>query len=129
MRLESIIEKCRDKPRRHARLKNLPENFRAEVYGYACMHGLVKTANWLKARGIKTSRSRVSEFLRWWQSQQELKRIEQDTFSILKRLKEESPNLTEPELDRIGQTLFSFLLIKSENSKAWLKLYTAAMQR
>lgn len=115
----------RKKARCDSNLKNLPEERQQEIFEYAAEHGLVKCAAWLREDGLETSKSAVGNFCRWYPLQAQFRADEQTTDSVLEQVKKEATQLTDEQLDIIGQRTFSLLALRREDSKTFLAYRTA----
>ncbi|MDR3459561.1 MAG: hypothetical protein P4N60_19195 [Verrucomicrobiae bacterium] len=120
------------KPSALAVLKNLSPERQAEVWSRLT----VKTATWqdtsyaavrkwLAADGIKTSEASLSDFYSWYPLQQQFRADEVTTESLLEQLKAEIPNLTEEQLDELGQRTFSLLAIRNQDLHGFVTVRSA----
>src|SRR5580692_509213 len=91
------------KPRPDAVLKTLPEEQQLEIVEYARDHSLTETDEWLRAKGVDSSVSKVSKFLTWHTARQHILRIDSTVTTVLEQLKKEQPGWTQEQLDLAGQ--------------------------
>jgi hypothetical protein len=113
------------KPRYDAKLKNLPEARQAEILDYAEEHGFVKCVAWLKEDGLSTSKTALSEFRSWYLLQQQFKADESTTDTLLEQLKKEVPDLSDAQIDDLGQRTFSLLALRRQDADTFLAYRTA----
>lgn len=114
------------KPRADSKLKTLPEERQAAIYDYATSgNTLVETAAWLKDDGFKTSKSALSEFVSWYELQEQLKRNESTVKQVLNDLKENDPAMSEQSLITAGHLFFSALAIEQKDSLTWKRTQDA----
>lgn len=107
------------KARSDSPLKTLPAQRQEAIADYARDHSLEEAVAWLRADGLKTSRSAVSEFLSWHGLRSQLNRNESTVEQMLAQLKSTAPELTSEDLDRAGQMFFTALAIEQRDSMAW----------
>lgn len=117
------------KPRADSRLKTLPEAVQAEVWDYAKAHSLEEVVRWLRARGIKTSRTAVSIFLGWYGMQRQLERNESVVRSVLEYLQQHGTGWTDEQLAQAGQAFFSALALEQQDVRAWAAAQQIAIRR
>jgi hypothetical protein len=95
------------------------------VFDYAQANSLADTVAWLRKDGIETSKSAVSYFLDWYQLRQQFAADEATTDGLLEQLKSEVPNLTEAQLDELGQRTFSLLAIRRKDLDGFVTVRSA----
>lgn len=113
------------KPRCDSSLKNLPEERQQEIMEHAAEHGLVKTAAWLREDGLQTSKTAVGNFVSWYPLQLQFRQDEVTTDSLLEQLKAEVPELTDQQLDELGQRTFSLLSLRNQDAETFLAFRSA----
>src|SRR5437867_10329143 len=112
--MKSII-----KPRRDAILKNLPQQFQDSIVAYADGKKQSRVVAWLPKKGIKISQRAVSEFLAWYDTQQELARHSGSVMAILDKIKRNDPTISQKQLQEFGQAFFSELVIRRKDTRGW----------
>lgn len=110
------------KPRSDSILKTLPPERQADIAEYLAQHSLAETAAWLKADGLKTSRSSLSEFGSWYQLRQQLNHNASTVETLLEELKRGNPGLSPEQLDQAGQLFFTTLAIEQRDSLSWSRV-------
>lgn len=113
------------KPRADARLKTLPEERQQQIIEHMGAHKLAETRAWLRQDGVETSSAALSLFWDWWHLRKQFTQDEETAATILEELKREVPNLTEAELDELGQRTFSLLAIRRQDADAFVKVRSA----
>lgn len=113
------------KPRGDSVLKTLPEDRQAAIVEHLRSHKLPETAAWLREDGLKTSATALSDFWSWWHLRAQFRQDEQTTESLLEQLKAEVPELSEAQLDELGQRTFSLLSIRNQDLGGFVKVRTA----
>lgn len=113
------------KPRADSKLKTLPEDRQAAIAEYARDHTLSDTLKWLRSDGLQTSAAALSSFLSWYVLQEQWRQDEVTTESLLEQLKGEVPNLSEEQLDDLGQRTFSLLSIRRQDLDGFVSIRSA----
>ncbi len=118
------------KPNSTAVLKNLPEERQAEIFARCNLSskdggGFAQVREWLKEDGITTSESALSLWYGWWPLRQQKHQDEQTTEELLDWLKAQMPELTEEQLDDLGQRTFSLLAIRNKDLDGFVSVRSA----
>lgn len=118
------------KPRADSKLKTLPEERQAEIFEYAGDHSLIETVKWLRdgpsgLAPLVTSKSAVGEFLSWRSLKLQFREDETTTETLLEQLKAEVPEMTEAQLDELGQRTFSLLSIRRQDLDGFVQVRSA----
>jgi hypothetical protein len=117
------------KTRGDATLKNLSADRQHSIIERMKLpapHGnLTNVRAWLREDGVDTSESSLSRFWEWWHLQQQFQADEQTTNQIVEELKREAPQMTEEQLDDIGQRTFSLLAIRRGDPDTFVKVRSA----
>lgn len=113
------------KPRADARLKTLPEERQQAIIEHMGAHKLAETRAWLLQDGLETSSAALSLFWDWWHLRKQFNQDAETASTILEELKRELPDLTEAELDDLGQRTFSLLAIRRQDANAFVKVRSA----
>lgn len=113
------------KPNSNSKLKTLSPERQADVAEYARTHSLAETVGWLRADGVHSSSSSLSEFLSWWALQQTFARAESNTHQFKEWLAKVSPELSEEQLDARAALLFQFEAVKTGDPDTYLAFATA----
>jgi hypothetical protein len=121
------------KPRSDAKLKNLPADRQADIYDRLCKPtdqggGYANTLKWLADDGFKTSLGALSSFYSWYRLQQRLLNNARTVEQVLEDWKKEEPNITDTELEQMGQRFFSALAIEQEDSLTWKRIQDAKLK-
>jgi len=103
-------------------LKTLPSERQDAIAEHLAGHSLVDTAAWLKADGIKTSRSSLSEFGSWYALRQQLTHNASTVETLLEELKRGNPSMTHEQMDEAGQLFFTTLAIEQRDSLTWKRV-------
>jgi hypothetical protein len=117
------------KARPDSRLKTLDEARQAEIWEYARTHSLDDTVRWLRAAGLRTSRTAVSNFLAWYALQQQLRRNETVVETLLEHLRSQGTGWTAEQLEQAGQAFFAALALAQQDVRAWAMTQRLALQR
>jgi hypothetical protein len=117
------------KPRADASLKTLPEDRQLEIALHAQANTLDATVAWLRADGLKTSRSALSLFLQWHSARQRALVREQKVQAWLECEKLEHPELNDEDLFLRGQRKFSIISIAEEDPKGWAMIQKTARDK
>lgn len=110
------------KPRCDSVLKTLPEERQADIVEHLTKEGYTKTVKWLRADGIKTSRTALSDFHSWWQLHTRVRTWEQDALSMVELLKGKHPDMNEAELQGYANQYFQLKAIKEDDAELYLEL-------
>jgi hypothetical protein len=110
------------KPRSDSTLKTLPAERQDAIAEYLSAHSLLETVAWLKADGIKTSRSALSEFGSWYALRQQLNQNQSTVETLLEELKRGNPGMTPEQLEQAGQLFFTTLAIEQRDSLTWSRV-------
>ena len=113
------------KPRADSKLKTLPEERQAAIIEFMASHKLTETVKWLREDGLDTSVAALSDFYSWRQLRQQFAEDETTTESLLEQLKREVPNVSDEQLDEIGQRTFSLLSLRRQDLSGFMKVRTA----
>lgn len=113
------------KPRADSKLKTLPEERQDAIAEYARGHSLSDTLSWLRSDGLQTSAAALSGFLSWYALRAEYRQDEVTTEALLERLKEEMPELSEEQIDDLGQRTFSLLSIRRNDLEGFVSIRSA----
>jgi hypothetical protein len=116
------------KPRADSRLKTLPQERRREIFEL-CQHTPLKeVVVQLKAQGVATSITALSEFWSWYQLYSQHQQMEEDTKTLVDFLKVQGLKLTDAELDAYGQKVFSTMALRAANAKEWIAIRKLAIE-
>lgn len=107
------------KPRADSPLKTLPPERQAAIAEYAAGKTLEETVAWLKADGLKTSRSALSLFLSWYALRQQMARNESTVATLLQNLQTTRPDWTAEQIQQVGQSFFSALALEQQDADVW----------
>lgn len=115
------------KPNANSVLKTLPPERQAAIVEFAGKPGgsLAKTVAWLAEDGIQTNSASLSEFLSWYALEQQFQEDASTTESLLEQWRKDLPNLTEEQLDDLGQRTFSLLAIRRQDPKTFVMVRSA----
>jgi uncharacterized protein YcbK (DUF882 family) len=113
------------KPRADSKLKTLPEERQAAIIEFMSSHKLTETVKSLREDGLDTSVAALSDFYSWRQLRQQFAEDETTTESLLEQLKREVPNVSDEQLDEIGQRTFSLLSLRRQDLSGFMKVRTA----
>jgi hypothetical protein len=119
------------KIRQDARLKQLPLERQAQVMEYLDGppgHSYADTLTWLREDGFDTSVGALSEFRSWYRLQQQFTQDASTVESLVEQLKRDMPNLTEEQLDDLGQRTFSLLAIREQDLGGFVRVRSARMK-
>ena len=108
-----------------AKLKTLPAERQAAIWEHARDHKLQDVVTWLREDGVATSLRGVSEFLSWYQLQEQFRDDESTTEQLLEQLKKEVPGLSDAQIDELGQRTFSLLAIRRQDQAAFVEVRSA----
>lgn len=117
--------KAERKPRGDAVLKTLPSERQALIAEHARSHTLAETVAWLKEDGLRVSQDTVSKFLSWYLLREQFRQDEETTETLLEQLKEEAPELSDEQLDELGQRTFSLLAVRRQDAETFLAVRSA----
>ena len=117
------------KPRGDSVLKTLPAERQSVIAEHGVAHTLEETVAWLRADGLKTSRSALSEFLSWYSLRQQLARNESTVETLLKNLQTENPDWTPEQIQSAGQSFFTALALQQQDPKAWFMTQQLAIRK
>lgn len=113
------------KPRSDSRLKTLPEERQRGIVELLRKKSLAEVRKELRADGIETSCTSLSEFFSWWQLKEQFRELEGDTETMLGLLKKQRPELSEDELARYGNSVFQLKAIKLQDVESYTRLMSA----
>lgn len=113
------------KIRADAKLKTLPAERQAVIMDYLQGHSLEETAAWLREDGFSTSRAALSDFFSWYQLKAQFQEDASTTETLVEQLKKDVPNLSEAQLDDLGQRTFSLLAIRRQDLGGFVKVRSA----
>ncbi len=113
------------KTRSDSVLGNLTPDRQDAIADYARTHSLIDTVAWLRADGVATSRTALSEWLSSWLLEQRFARSGTQADKFRDWLKTEAPDLSEEELDRRAALMFQFTAVEEGDPKTFLKFATA----
>ncbi len=113
------------KPRGDSKLKTLPAERQAAIMEYLAAHTQADTIKWLREDGLQTSAAALSEFYSWYQLRAQLQEDETTAETLLDQLKKEVPELSEEQLDQLGQRTFSLLAIRRQDLGGFVKVRSA----
>jgi hypothetical protein len=113
------------KTRADSILGTLTEDRQAEVADYARTHTLVETVAWLRADGLKTSRTALGEWLSSWSLSQRFKQSESSALQFKAWLAETFPKMSEEELDGRAAMIFQFEALKTGDPETYLAFASA----
>lgn len=113
------------KPRPESPLKSLPPDRQRDIIDHMRENKLVDTCAWLRADGIRTSKSALSEFWSWWHLRQQFSEWEEDSQTMLELLKQEMPAISEEQLAGYGNAFFQMRAIKEADPKTYIALMSA----
>lgn len=117
------------KPRGDARLKTLPEGEQAALWEYLREHTIEAAVEWLRGRGVRTSRGSVSEFYAWYGVREVLRANESTVAALLEDLKRARPDISAEALQEAGQMFFSSLAIRQQDAAAWTRVQQVGLKR
>src|SRR5256885_277696 len=86
------------KPRSDSVLATLPEERHHEIAEFSRSHGVIKTAQWLSANGVATSKSAVARFLSWYRLRQTFLCTHTVANTLAAEIAREHPELTAQRL-------------------------------
>ncbi len=109
-------------PRCDAKLKNLPEERQQEIAEKIKEVGYSKTLTWLREDGIQTSLGALYDFRSWYLLKQQQLRKESRVLQLMDTLKTEQPEISEEQLFKYGQLVFSTMSLEEEDWKQWLRI-------
>jgi len=107
------------KPRSDSVLKTLVEERQHEIAEFSRSHGVIKTAQWLSCKGVRTSKSAVARFLAWYRSRQTFLRCHTAASNLVAELAMERPELTPERLHEVGHIFFTSLALQKQDQKSW----------
>jgi hypothetical protein len=113
------------KPRGDSVLKTQTEARQQEVVEHLLTHKLAETAAWLKADGVKVSRTSLSDFLSWYQLRSQFKGFEQSALTMIELLRRKRPDLSEPDLQGYANEFFQLQAIQQNDAQTYLAFATA----
>ncbi len=113
------------KIRTDSKLKTLPEERQAAIIEFLREHSLADTRAWLRADGLSTSSTALSDFLSWYRLRRQFQEDESTTETLLEQLKAQIPDLTEEQLDELGQRTFSLLAIRDKDLSGFVQVRSA----
>lgn len=113
------------KARSDSKLKNLPAERQEQILELFSGRSLQEVRDELRNDGLHTSVTALSEFYSWFQLQQQFKEDESTAEDLLEQLKREVPEITDEQLDLIGQRTFSLLAIRRQDPETFLKVRSA----
>lgn len=117
------------KPRSDSILKTLPAERQAAIAEYMAAKSLIETRDWLKADGIKTSVTSLSEFGSWYYLRRQLTRNESTVEELLKNLSATNPDWSPGQIQEAGQAFFTALALQQQDSEAWVRTQGLALKR
>jgi hypothetical protein len=117
------------KPRSDSALKTLPPARQAAIAEYGAAHSLEETVAWLKADGLATNKSSLSEFLSWHALQQQLVKNANTVEALLEEYKAANPNCTPEQIQAVGQSFFTALALQQQDPKQWFLTQQLALKR
>ena len=107
------------KPRADSQLKTLPAERQDAIIAHMRDHKLTETRTWLRDDGLETSERALSDFWSWYHLEQQLRRNESRVETLVKRIAERRPELSQENLFDLGQEVFSAMAIEEEDAKSW----------
>lgn len=113
------------KTRADSVLGTLPEERQAEIADHARDHTLDETVEWLKAGGLKCSRTALSLWLSSYVLRAQFKLADHDTLQFIDLLRTRRPDLPESELQQWGAEFFQMQAVKAGDSDTFLAFATA----
>lgn len=116
------------KPYPQSKLKNLPEERQWDIRKFAADNSLEKTRDWLAEDGLATSIAALSEFVRWFDARERLRKNEAKVLQLLEHYKEENPDAASAKVEAMGQRFFTALAMEQEDPKAWTMLRIVALK-
>lgn len=117
------------KPRSDSPLKTLPAARQDAIADYARDHSLVETVAWLKADGLQTSKSAVSDFLSWRALQIQLRQNSNTVETLLAELSATNPDWTPDQIQQAGQAFFTALALEKQDPRQWFLNQQLALKR
>lgn len=117
------------KPRSDSTLKTLPPERQHDIAEYAGGHSLQDTVAWLKADGLATNKSSLSEFLSWHALQQTLRRNETTVETLLADFKSRNPEADPEEVQQLGQSFFTALALQQQDPQQWLWIQQTQLKK
>lgn len=123
------------KTRSDAVLKQLPEELQEQIIEWAdvprseeCRGGHAHAVAMLKAQGIKTTVSRVSDFYTWWQLCRTLDHAEEDSQEAANWMREFQPG-DEETARKFGEFVFLQKAVRSQDVRVFCAATAAADSR
>lgn len=113
------------KPRPDSVLGTLPPDRQEQIADHARTHSLMDTVAWLKADGIRTSRTRLSVWLSSYSLQQAFRQAENSTNEFQDFLRAKFPEIDPAELDRRAALFFQAEAMKAGDAETYLSFATA----
>ncbi len=117
------------KPRSDAKLKTLPEERQAVIAALLATKSLEEVRAELFKDGLRTSVGALSEFFTWYRLRETMRRREERVTGLLDELRHARPELDEEQLWQLGQSVFSSMAIAEEDTAAWVRTQSLAVER
>jgi len=129
-------KKLTRKPRATCILKRLPTNRQEALYEYMDGigdeqgHTYAQCVEWLKEQGVETNKSQLCKWRGWFIMRLRLRWCE-DTVEMIMvdEIKGRAKKISDEEIQRYGNRMFSLLAIHTCDDKAWSRAQSLVVRR